>query len=117
MVNIHLDRSYFNAIMGIPRNLRIMYGHAYQSYVWNCVTSCRIKLFGLKVVPGDVVLITRSVEDDDGAEDVKQRHTTETHVVTKEDINDGKYNIYDIVLPTPGYSVQYPENHDRSSGS
>lgn len=104
--------SYFNAIMGIPRNLRIMYGHAYQSYVWNCVTSCRIKLFGLKVVPGDVVLITRSVEDDDGAEDVKQRHTTETHVVTKEDINDGKYTIYDVVLPTPGYSVQYPENRD-----
>ena len=102
--------SYFNAIMGIPRNLRIMYGHAYQSYVWNCVASRRIQLYGLKAVPGDIVLIEKLVEDDDGAEDVKRKHITETHVVTEQDVNENKYTIYDIVLPTPGYDVQYPEN-------
>ncbi len=41
----------------IPKNLRMMYVHAYQSYVWNKAVSARIELFGCKeVVEGDLVL-------------------------------------------------------------
>lgn len=33
-----------------------MYIHSYQSYVWNSMVSRRIELYGLKPVPGDLVL-------------------------------------------------------------
>ncbi|GCC28620.1 hypothetical protein chiPu_0007051 [Chiloscyllium punctatum] len=40
----------------IPRNNRLMYIHSYQSYVWNKIVSKRIEEYGLKAVPGDLVL-------------------------------------------------------------
>lgn len=40
----------------IPKNLRMMYVHAYQSYVWNRVVSARVQLFGCsEPVVGDLV--------------------------------------------------------------
>lgn len=33
-----------------------MYIHSYQSYVWNNTVSKRIEEYGLKAVPGDLVL-------------------------------------------------------------
>ncbi|VEU21078.1 DEKNAAC102017 [Brettanomyces naardenensis] len=104
------EGAYFNAIMGIPRNLRIMYAHSYQSYVWNVVTSHRIHLFGLRVVPGDLVLVENVIEDNNGTEDVKREKVTGVRVLTEEDVSSGKYTIDDIVLPTPGFDVVYPEN-------
>jgi len=38
----------------IPRNMRLMYAHAYQSYIWNRVVSRRVKEFGLTPQPGDL---------------------------------------------------------------
>jgi tRNA pseudouridine13 synthase len=41
----------------IPRNLRLMYVHAYQSYVWNAIVSERIKTWGAdRPIPGDLIL-------------------------------------------------------------
>lgn len=31
-------------------------------------------------------------------------------VLTQEDVDSGKYSILDIVMPLPGYSVEYPPN-------
>lgn len=33
----------------------MLYIHGYQSYIWNCVVSRRLKEFGLKPVVGDLV--------------------------------------------------------------
>ncbi len=44
-------------VVQIPRNMRQMYCHAYQSLVWNKTVSQRIKKHGLAVLPGDVVFV------------------------------------------------------------
>ncbi|XP_018421944.1 PREDICTED: pseudouridylate synthase 7 homolog isoform X1 [Nanorana parkeri] len=75
----------------IPRNNRLMYIHSYQSYVWNNMVSKRIEAYGLKVVPGDLVL--------KGA----------TAVVVEENEVDS-YSIHDVVMPLPGFDVIYPKH-------
>ncbi|KAG8577170.1 hypothetical protein GDO81_010094 [Engystomops pustulosus] len=75
----------------IPRNNRLMYIHSYQSYVWNNMVSRRIEEYGLKVVPGDLVL--------KGA----------TAIVIDES-NIHNYTIHDVVMPLPGFDVIYPKH-------
>ncbi|CDK25679.1 unnamed protein product [Kuraishia capsulata CBS 1993] len=108
---------YFNAIMAIPRNLRIMYGHAYQSYVWNIAASKRIRLFGLKVVAGDLVLDEEAPKlspkvgenDEEFQEDIRKDMFIRARYLSQADVDSGKYTIYDVVLPTPGFDIKYPE--------
>ena len=116
------ENDYFNAIMKIPRNLRIMYGHAYQSYVWNCVASRRIELFGMDVVAGDLVLeeTSTAVEDnktaqddaDDFEEDVRTDKFQRARAITQEEVDQKKFTIFDVVLPSPGFDIKYPSNEE-----
>ncbi|XP_074050061.1 pseudouridylate synthase 7 homolog [Macrotis lagotis] len=75
----------------IPRNNRLMYIHSYQSYVWNNMVSKRIEEYGLKPVPGDLVL----------------KGGTATYI-EEADIN--SYSIHDVVMPLPGFDVIYPKH-------
>lgn len=122
---------YLGALKTISRNLRLMYVHAYQSLVWNSAASERWKRFGSSVVEGDLVLVddhTDKTEDAAKAEDVDvdgeaivlpatdDRATNlddmfeRARVLTKAEAESGKYSIFDIVLPTPGYDIIYPSN-------
>ncbi|KAI9808229.1 MAG: hypothetical protein M1825_004686 [Sarcosagium campestre] len=120
------------ALQSIPRNLRLMYVHAYQSFVWNMVASERWVRFGRQVVEGDLVLVNRGRDLEqvavDDAEDIDEsgesivHPTGEEHAgkvedqfqrarpLTKEEVASGHFTIFDVVLPTPGFDVVYPAN-------
>lgn len=104
------------AILTITRGMRNLYLHAYQSYVWNHVVSHRWAKYGSKVIPGDLVLVTSEKAAVDNVEDgvdvtasgeplfQRARHLTEAEVQS------GKYTVFDLVLPCPGYDILYPDN-------
>ena len=122
---------YLGALQTISRNLRLMYVHAYQSLVWNVAASERWKCFGSSVIEGDLVLVNDHTDKTEGstkAEDIDadgeaivlpatdDRATNPDDMferarsLTAEEAESGKYNIFDIVLPTPGYDIIYPSN-------
>ncbi|KAF9734584.1 hypothetical protein PMIN06_001280 [Paraphaeosphaeria minitans] len=121
------------ALQIIPRQLRLMYVHAYQSLVWNTVAGKRWSTHGSKVVEGDLVLVHEHKDkeanaevaakdsiDQDGeivinpagddsalaADDMFER----ARALTAEEAASGQYTIFDIVLPQPGFDVEYPKN-------
>lgn len=125
--------AWLQALEAIPRNLRSMYVHAYQSYLWNMATSHRIEQHGAgAVIAGDLVLpptaaaAGESTLDEDAMEeaapDAEGREAggmraagrlAAVHVVTAEEAAAGTYDVADVVLPLPGSRVRYPE-HDTA---
>ena len=130
----HLSRQdrktdFIGALLTINRNMRLMYLHAYQSLVWNMAASERWSLFGRTVVKGDLVLegedeenggVSLENEMDENGEAVFAPGEYDTalsrdqferaRALTSEDVASGKYTIFDIVLPTPGFDIEYPNN-------
>ncbi|KAK4143626.1 pseudouridine synthase [Dichotomopilus funicola] len=112
------QKDFTGALLSITRGMRMMYIHAYQSYVWNFVATRRWSKYGAKVIEGDLVLVpgTRPrdliVEDEVSSYDDNEGVNTydQAYALTEEDVASGKYTIFDVVLPTPGYDVVYPIN-------
>jgi len=75
----------------LPHNTRMFYIHSYQSLIWNRVATERMRL-GPSPIVGDLYISEGS--DDQG----------DVQVVT----DTSKVDISQIVLPLPGYSIQYP---------
>jgi tRNA pseudouridine13 synthase len=109
------------AVSAIPRNLRLMYVHAYQSLVFNYMVSERIEKYGNELVVGDLVLVENAkddaqleglgvIDDDVIGDAINNRRETKqiVKIVQESDLNN--YTIYDVVLPLPGHSVTYPSN-------
>ena len=124
------SNDYLGALETIPRNLRLMYVHAYQSLVWNMAASERWKRSRDKILPGDLVLVKEHTEDketkeveefdadgelivkpapEDSAIDLEDRFER-ARILSQEEAESGKYSIFDIVLPTPGFDILYPAN-------
>ncbi|KAI9766904.1 MAG: hypothetical protein M1840_006201 [Geoglossum simile] len=118
------------ALQIISRPLRLMYVHAYQSFIWNIVAGERWKMWGGNVVEGDLVLahdhgdvggISDGIEEDENGEVViharpqnnrgkGEQEFERARPLSKEEAASGNYSIFDIVLPTPGFDVVYPAN-------
>ncbi|KAI8821684.1 pseudouridine synthase [Fimicolochytrium jonesii] len=127
--------NYLGALEAIPRNLRLMYLHSYQSFVWNNMATERLKLYGPTPVVGDLVDITGSdldipdeddvnpSDDDTPAPRTSNNKRTRTPsqkssqkiltIQTPEQA--AQYTFADVVLPLPGYDVEYPTHALRSS--
>ncbi|MCR5027485.1 MAG: tRNA pseudouridine(13) synthase TruD [Methanobrevibacter sp.] len=50
------DKSYMNALHALPKPLQRMFGHAYQSYLFNDVVSKRVEMGLNKYVEGDIII-------------------------------------------------------------
>lgn len=124
------------AIDHLPRNMRLLYTHSYQSLVWNRVASRRLKDLDYRLVPGDLVFVDKSLEKEIACEPVLEAETAIQQTEEKEtpepeeseqtpelsrfkslvkplteaDIESGQYTIFDIVLPLPGHDITYPSN-------
>jgi len=85
------------AIRCVPYNVRMFWIHAYQSYVWNRIATERIRRWGLHPVKGD--LYDSGGDDEDGT-------TMDVQVID----DPGSVDISQILLPLPGYNMQYPSN-------
>lgn len=113
----HGPSGLVKALQSISRNTRLMYVHAYQSYVWNYMASKRIKEHGMQPIVGDLVVASKSAAPcttDTGPQDtvefISEPSRTSVTVVTEELIKTGQFTIHDVVLPLPGYDVAYPNN-------
>ncbi|CAH1427925.1 unnamed protein product [Lactuca virosa] len=96
--------NYLQALKAVPRTLRMMYVHSYQSYLWNHAASMRVQKYGNEeVVLGDLVYYEADALPSEGT-------CTSVKVVNKEDILSGNYTVSDVVLPLPGSRVIFPNN-------
>ena len=104
------------ALSCIPRPLRSMYVHAYQSFLWNAAATHRIQTYGAtEAVEGDLVhdegadqeRAEEAVEEEE-EEAVEREQPLKVKVVTSADVVSGKYSIEDVVLPLPARSSLYP---------
>ncbi|XP_078430923.1 pseudouridine synthase family protein isoform X2 [Wolffia australiana] len=123
--------NYLQALKAIPRTLRMMYVHSYQSYLWNHAASLRVQRYGIdQVVLGDLVYCKGApvrlpnpdpveVRDlnggvtDEGEEDddiIASENARPVKILDAGDLSQGEYTLADVVLPLPGSSVHYPEN-------
>ncbi|XP_008493973.2 pseudouridylate synthase 7 homolog-like protein [Calypte anna] len=99
--------------LSIPHSMRIFYVHAYCSKIWNEAASYRLKIYGSKVVEGDLIFSEESDESVSLSDKV--------HVVTAAEESANKYSISQVVLPMVGHSIKYPSNkvghwyHERLS--
>ncbi|XP_024017328.1 multisubstrate pseudouridine synthase 7 [Morus notabilis] len=128
--------NYLQALKAIPRTLRMMYVHSYQSYLWNHAASTRVQKYGTdQVVVGDLVFCkehniekvkgtasadckdedsnaifgSHDIDEVSGAELPEERNNP-VKVVAAEDILAGNFAIDDVVLPLPGSRVILPTN-------
>ena len=83
--------NYLEALMRVPRNMRTMYVHAYQSFIWNKTVSYRVEKYGYNVIEGDII-----------------KKGDEYACVTEEDMKE--YSIFDVVLPLPSSECVWPKN-------
>lgn len=94
-------KAWTTALYSVPRNTRLMYVHSYQSFVWNRVVSRRLQKYGLAILEGDLVLPRT---------DWVSEESTNKKKIPALVTDTSSTSIQDVVLPLPGYNVNFPKN-------
>ena len=108
------------ALSAIPKTLKMMYIHAYQSYLWNNAASVRMEAYARDhAVAGDLVFLDQTQtprsmtyakeEDLEGGKEKKQT-LPEVRFVTKEEEEARAVSIDRVILPLPGSQTKLPQN-------
>lgn len=112
---IHSPEDFSGAYQSIPKNMRLICVHAYQSYLWNMGASKRLKDFGPRCIVGDLVLIARNTGSTETVgefldEDLVQAdgHRFDVRILTEADVSD--FSMYDVALPLIGNMSKLPAN-------
>jgi len=106
--------AYKNAFEKLSRNTRIIYVHAYQSYIFNKAVSLRVREFGDKVLAGDLIIVKDkqiAIKEDTfkkGRPSVEKTIIPDPEVLTEDRAKE--VSIYDVVFPLIGKSVRLPDN-------
>ena len=111
--NYETEGSGISAINSIPWSLRQMYVHAFQSFIWNHITSQRIQKYGFKVVVGDLVMSNNREQENDGS----GYDEDQSVIIVESEEDAAKYTIDQVVLPLPGFKIKYPENEMKRAYS
>ena len=92
---------YKRAFDAVSKQMRSMFLHAYQSYLWNKVASMRVQTGGYSAQVGDLVL---TEDKSSGTSGLKGKSVK---ILTADDVQN--YDITDVVLPLAGSKVAFPE--------
>ncbi|XP_011179684.2 pseudouridylate synthase 7 homolog [Zeugodacus cucurbitae] len=84
------ENDYAAALRRIPRNMLLLYPHSFQSFVFNRIASRRIKEFGFKLIPGDLVYRNKEEMDEDIIENCNLDNTAED---AAEEVEDTENNV------------------------
>lgn len=100
-------RDYKSAFGKLPRNLKRIYGHAVQSYLWNCMASKRLSMFkygesGRRfAIADDIVPVQENVTN--------FTFSTKVRKVTVEEEKSCSISIENVLIPVVGSKVAPPD--------
>lgn len=113
--NNRLPFNYEDAFYSLPRNLRSMYPHAVQSYLWNLMASIRIKLHPpntpdrMHAIAGDLITLQNMAGDESFSDQESLNYLCEVREVTEEEEKDRAFSVRRVVLPAIGSKVHVPQ--------
>uniref|UniRef100_A0A1I8I1R8 TRUD domain-containing protein n=1 Tax=Macrostomum lignano TaxID=282301 RepID=A0A1I8I1R8_9PLAT len=87
-----------SALQALPRNMLQLFGHSYQSLLWNRLATARLKLYGPKPALGDLVQLP------DGS--IREIGGDQPGCPADPD----SCELASVVLPLPGFDVRLPGN-------
>uniref|UniRef100_M4B462 TRUD domain-containing protein n=1 Tax=Hyaloperonospora arabidopsidis (strain Emoy2) TaxID=559515 RepID=M4B462_HYAAE len=93
--------AFEQAVQSIPFSRRMMYMHAYQSYIFNRVASFRLRHYGTKVVEGD--LIQMDAQHGKAVKTITAEEATELNKTRQSALGL-------VILPLAGTNVVLPSN-------
>ena len=97
----HGSDAFEQAIGTVAFSRRLMYMHAYQSFLFNCMASFRLRHYGTKVVEGD--LIQCDAQNGIAVKTVSANEANELNETCNQALGL-------VVLPLAGTNVLFPSN-------